>query len=242
GSRGAGVAGRWERGCRAALDELGGDAEGRIALAPERLRRALGHADDLRGVADLEGEALGLQTDDLAVNRRTVTDEDDGGTELPDGGHRALDHDARTVIASHRVHGDLQAGRRTVSVGHRHVVGGVTSRLGALDGHDLPPLVVPAVRADPMRQLGLAALRTDRTRGCRELVVGAALPAARLGMASFRQRHRILLVRKPRSQVLEGGQPGIRRALSALALDHISVPAANPTEPKTAFAAQRLHG
>src|SRR5207245_11095601 len=115
GHRGAGVAGRDEGRRRASLHEAGGDAEGRIALAPERLLRALGHADDLRGVSDLEGEALGLQTDDLAVNRRAVTDEDDGGTKLPDGGHRALDHDARTVIASHRVHGDLQAGRRTVS-------------------------------------------------------------------------------------------------------------------------------
>ena len=49
-------------------------------------------------------------------------------------------------------------------------------------------------------------------------------------------------MRKPRSQVLEGSQPWIRRALGALALDHIPVAAANLAEPKTAFAAQRLHG
>src|SRR4029453_19145869 len=118
----------------------------------------------------------------------------------------------------------------------------VTSRLGPLDRHDLPALVVPAVRANPMRQLRLATLRAHRARGRRELVMRAALSAACLRMASFRKRHRVLLVRKPRSQVFEGGQPGIRRALLALALDHISVPAANATEPTTALAAERLHG
>src|SRR5207245_958039 len=64
-----------------------------------------------------------------------------------------------------------------------------TFRLGPFDGDDLPALVVAAVRADSVRQLDLAALRTERARRRGKLVVRAALAPARLRVTSFRQRH-----------------------------------------------------
>src|SRR5437879_5794576 len=64
-----------------------------------------------------------------------------------------------------------------------------TFRLGPFDGDDLPALVVAAMGADPVRQLDLAALRAEGARRRRELVVGAALAAARLRVAPCRQRH-----------------------------------------------------
>src|SRR2546426_395921 len=89
-----------------------------------------------------------------------------------------------------------------------------TFRLGPFDGDDLPTLVVAAVRADSVRQLDLAALRTERARRRGELVVRAALAPARLRVASFRQRHGgVSLARASRRQVSEYGQPRVRRAV-----------------------------
>src|SRR5207247_1197721 len=117
-----------------------------------------------------------------------------------------------------------------------------TFRLGPFDGDDLPTLVVAAVRADSVRQLDLAALRTERARRRGELVVRAALAPARLRVASFRQRHGgVSLARASRRQVSEYGQPRVRRAIPASAGHHVPVPAADGAQAQTVLTAARLH-
>src|SRR2546430_706928 len=109
-----------------------------------------------------------------------------------------------------------------------------TFRLGPFDGDDLPTLVVAAVRADSVRQLDLAALRTERARRRGELVVRAALAPARLRVASFRQRHGgVSLARASRRQVSEYGQPRVRRAIPASAGHHVPGPAADGAQAQT---------
>ena len=61
--RGAGVAGRHKGGGFSVAHEIGRHTERRVPLAPERLRRRLSHAHDLRGVPDLGGESVGLAAD-----------------------------------------------------------------------------------------------------------------------------------------------------------------------------------
>src|SRR5216117_2822569 len=51
-----------------------------------------------------------------------------------------------------------------------------------------------------------------------------------------------LLVWQPCGQVLEDGQTRVRRSRRARARDHVSIAAAEGTEPKAPFAAERLHG
>src|SRR5438094_8106184 len=63
-----------------------------------------------------------------------------------------------------------------------------TFRLGPFDGDDLPTLVVAAARADSVRQLDLAALRTERARRRGALVARGALAPARLRAGSRRPR------------------------------------------------------
>src|SRR3990170_127043 len=63
------------------------------------------------------------------------------------------------------------------------------AELCPFDREDLPPLVVAAVGADPMGQLGLPALGAGRERGGRELVVGPALAAAGFRVASLGKGH-----------------------------------------------------
>src|SRR2546426_5835890 len=118
-----------------------------------------------------------------------------------------------------------------------------TFRLGPFDGDDLPTLVVAAVRADSVRQLDLAALRTERARRRGELVVRAALAPARLRVASFRQRHGgVSLARASRREVSEHGQPRVGRAIPASAGHHVPVAAADGAEAQTVLAAEWLHG
>src|SRR5687768_13912869 len=50
-------------------------------------------------------------------------------------------------------------------------------------------VVVPAMAAGAMGQLGLAAVVADRRGGGRQRVMGPPLVTAGLGMASFRVRH-----------------------------------------------------
>src|SRR2546426_579594 len=117
-----------------------------------------------------------------------------------------------------------------------------TFRLGPFDGDDLPTLVVAAVRADSVRQLDLAALRTERARRRGELVVRAALAPARLRVASFRQRHGgVSLARASRRQVSEYGQPRVRRAIPASAGHYVPVPAADGAQAQTVLTAEWLH-
>src|SRR5438046_2581567 len=89
--------------------ELGRDLERRVPLVSERVRRALRHPHDLRGVSDLEPEALRTEARRLALDGGAVTHENDGGAELPDRRHRARDDDRGAVVAPHGVDGNLQA-------------------------------------------------------------------------------------------------------------------------------------
>src|SRR4029450_1919828 len=97
----------------------------------------------------------------------------------PTGALRAPDDDGGPVVAAHRVNGDLHP--LTGSSRARPLVGATPLR--GFDGEDLAGPGVPAVRADAVGQLALPALRTHRTRRRGELVVRAALAAARPGVA-----------------------------------------------------------
>src|SRR5215831_16502457 len=77
------------------------------------------------------------------------------------------------MVPSHRINGDVH--------------------LRAFDRDDLPALVVPAVRADAVRQLGLAALRTDGPSGRGELVVRPALAPSGFRVSSLGKRHEVSL-------------------------------------------------
>src|SRR5689334_7358264 len=61
--------------------------------------------------------------------------------------------------------------------------------LGFVDGTDLTAFVVTAVRADLVRCLRFAALRTRPHRDRAQRVVRAPLGCPRLGMAAFGIRH-----------------------------------------------------
>jgi hypothetical protein len=112
---GAGVAGGDERAGLAVAHHLGGDAEGRVALAAERLRRALAHADDLGRMADVDA---GRRPDagQLPLDGSLVPDEHHRGAELLDRRHRALDHHRGAVVASHGVNGDLHYAPSTATI------------------------------------------------------------------------------------------------------------------------------
>src|SRR5439155_25334943 len=60
--------------------------------------------------------------------------------------------------------------------------------------HHRLALVVAAVRADPVRKLGLVAVGTEAQAGSLQVVVGAAAGGARLRMTAFRIRHVPLLL------------------------------------------------
>jgi hypothetical protein len=146
----------------AVAHQLGGDAQRGIALAAERHRGALGHAHDLGGVADLDAETLGAEPTRASLDGLTVADEDDGRAELADGDDRAFHHHGGPWSPPMASTGDFHGcpGRRP------------NARLDRFDSGDLAALVVPAVRADAVRQLGLATLRAHRARGLGQLVVG----------------------------------------------------------------------
>src|SRR3989304_248184 len=81
------------------------------------------------------------------------------------------------------VRGRPEARRRggSGSVGGRAAPGGLDAHetdaeLCPFDREDLPPLVVAAVGADPVGQLGLPALGAGRERGGRKRVVGGGRP------------------------------------------------------------------
>src|SRR6185503_15633948 len=127
---------------------------------------------------------------------------------------RAGDRVGGSEVPSHRVDGDsnLQsralpgcaclsasnpaqsaarnAGRRT---GRRGRDGRLPVASGLADLDDFPPLVVAAMRTDPVRQLRLVAIRALRKDGTGQSVVGTPLVAARARMTSFGIRHRLVL-------------------------------------------------
>ena len=230
-----GVAGRDEGRRLAVVHELGGHAQRGVALAPQRLRGALGHADDLGGVADLEAEALGAQARDLALDGRPVADEDDGGAELPGGGHRALDDDGGAVVASHGVDGDLHgraASRSATPLRRRRSPGPCSTRSAGR-------------RGAAAWSRGTAGTPTRVGRG--ELVVRAALAPARLasGVVSAAACEVLSSQRswKSRGQVLEGGQARVGRPRSRTrTATTLRLPPHTGHRPRQSVAAQRLHG
>src|SRR5262245_53916269 len=119
-----------------------------------------------------------------------------------------------------------------------------------LDLDRLTAGVVAAVRAHPVRQLGLVALRALRVRRRLRLPVGLALGAAGVALASFRYRHRFLRLVSCRSGFLVGGlerpvQQGVQRgppwvrALVPRTFAQIPIAAAGLAEPQAVGAAQR---
>src|SRR6266540_3751392 len=83
------------------------------------------------------------------------------------------------------------------------------------DGDDFAAFVVAALRADPVRQLGLVALRARRRRLRFEEVVRAARAGAGLGMAAFRIWHRLTPRRSSFSPTAPGcpaARPNARRS------------------------------
>src|SRR6266851_2952052 len=68
-------------------------------------------------------------------------------------------------------------------------VGGFPAPLDLFHSDDLLALVVPALRADPVRELGLVAVRTEGQSGRLEVIVGAAHGRAGLGMTALGIRH-----------------------------------------------------
>src|SRR6266545_6478723 len=63
-------------------------------------------------------------------------------------------------------------------------VSGFPAPLDLFHSDDLLALVVPALRADPVRELGLVAVRTEGQSGRLEVIVGAAGRRAGLGMTA----------------------------------------------------------
>jgi hypothetical protein len=136
-------------------------------------------------VVDREGEAGGAEAGDLALDGGLVADESDGQTVLPGRGDCSFHNYGRAVVSPHGVDGDSHVSRSPGGLDAHET----DAELCPFDRQDLPPLVVAAVGADPVGQLGLPALGADRERGGRELVVGPALAAAGFRMASLGKGH-----------------------------------------------------
>src|SRR5206468_5399776 len=104
-----------------------------------------------------------------------------------------------------------------------------TDLLVAFDRDDLSPLVEPAVGADLMGWLGLAALGAGGPGRRRHLVVRPALAPAGLGMTSFGQGHRLTpillrgLSRQAHGPCLERCPPGVGDAYLTVAGSHVPV-------------------
>src|ERR1051326_8557180 len=115
------------------------------------------------------------------------------------------------------------------------------------DGDDFATFVVAALRADPVRQLGLVALRARRRRLRFEEVVRAARAGAGLRMAAFWVWHRstpglnVFLFRQLLPDVLQRAPSLVdHRALARAGLP-VPVRAALHAEAEAALVAQRLH-
>src|SRR5262249_22411638 len=128
-------------------------------------------------MTDLEPERVGVGADatDFALDGGLVANQEHGGAELAGRGGGALHDHSRAVVTPHGVDRDLHAGGSSASTRPR-------AALRAFHGNDFAALVVPAVRAHAVWQLRLPTLGTERARRGGELVVGAALAAARLAV------------------------------------------------------------
>ena len=105
-----------ESGRLVVAHELGRHAQRRVALAAQRLRRALAHADDLGRVADFDARSGGAEPRQLALDGGGVADEDHGGSELADRGERAFDDHGGAVVPSHGINGDLHYAPSTATI------------------------------------------------------------------------------------------------------------------------------
>src|SRR5947207_8947211 len=113
------------------------------------------------------------------------------------------------------------------------------------DGNHFAALVVAALRADPVRQLGLVALRARRHRLRFEEVVRAARAGAGLRMAAFWIWHRgssdVLLFRQLLPDVLQRAPALVDHRALARARLAVPIRAALRAETEAALVAQRLH-
>src|SRR5579885_1415904 len=128
------------------------------------------------------------------------------------------------------------------------------------DFDDFAPLVLAAMRADPVRQFGLVAVGTFRQAGGLQAVMGPAVLSAPVGVTSFRIRHastskNITRLRgklpntcegkrvKPptRLPVAQGSPAVVRWCHPAIAGCLVAVGAADRTNPLTILFAGALH-
>src|ERR1043166_3672690 len=112
------------------------------------------------------------------------------------------------------------------------------------DGDHFAALVLAALRADPVRQLGLVALRARRRRLRLEEVVRAARARAGLGMAAFWIWHRcsldVFLFRQQLPDVLQRAPALVDDRALARARLPVPVRAALRAEAETGLVTQRL--
>jgi hypothetical protein len=99
-----GVARAEKRLGRSIAHGVGGDANRRARLAPERVRRALGHLDPLGRVGNLDVEAArrGMPSE-LRGDEAGVAGQQQSDLQMARRDERAVDHDRRPPIAAHGV-------------------------------------------------------------------------------------------------------------------------------------------
>src|SRR5688572_1769586 len=102
---------RAEEGRRLASgDQVRSNANRRASLA-KRLRRRVGHGDDIGGLDDLETELLPVwMRGESLLERSALADQGNPHGEMPRGRHRPLNHRCGSVIAAHRINGDADHG------------------------------------------------------------------------------------------------------------------------------------
>src|SRR5881409_3653631 len=109
GHDGAGVPGRDEGVGLALLLEPEPDPDGGTRLALDRGERLLAHPHDLRGLDEVEPGAVDVAVRlECGLDVRRAADQLDaeGGRQLPQRLYRPFDHDARGVVAAHRIQRD----------------------------------------------------------------------------------------------------------------------------------------
>src|SRR5208283_1779619 len=262
GHRRARVAGGYETGGLAVAHQAKSDTQRRVTFGAHRLRRLLMHADNFACIDDADCQLapetvqVKFATDDLFFPHQhdfhvVVPCREDRPFYFGFGGavsaHGVKSDDGRHVCLSVAV----LAGSRAYD---RRKEGFPASGLaGALfDLDDLAALIITAFWAGTMRQLALVAVGALGQRlGC-QMIVGAALGRARLGVTSFRIRHGNLATWIARHAPANGTlalqllldfvqrlPAGIAEMLLTMAFFDVAVAPAKRTQPFAIFAAQR---
>jgi hypothetical protein len=173
---GAGVAGG-DKGPRfAAAHQVHRQADGRLLLLPHRLGGRFVHGDHLFGMLHRDRQVGGVVLVQLGADNLAVTDKYDGEAVLPGGLYRTLNHDEGSTVPPHGINGNC----------HRFLL---LRKLFLWYLDDFPTFVVPAVKTDPVRRLGLLTLRAVREIGCRQPVMAAAFVPPRLRVLSLGMCH-----------------------------------------------------